>query len=188
MSVQVGVIAEDDSDVEVLYELTCKLVRRGSFSFRHRIGHGCGKLRRKCGSWAVNLLHGGCSHLVVIHDLDEYDERQLRETLTASVSAVGFVGHLVLIPVREIEAWLLTDAAALRTVFRMAREPKLPANPESVADPKKKLYSVVWKGSGKRYVNTIHNSSIAAEISIANVKRCRSFQPYPPFVALHIPA
>ena len=44
----IGVIAEEVNDVEVLYEMTCKIVSENSFSFKLFVGHGCGKLRRKC--------------------------------------------------------------------------------------------------------------------------------------------
>ncbi len=71
---RIGIIAEEASDVEVLYELTCKLMNENMFSFKKFIGHGCGKLHRKCTAWAENLLLRGCSHLVVIHDLDNNDE------------------------------------------------------------------------------------------------------------------
>ena len=84
-SLKIGVIAEEKNDVEVLYELTCKIINEREFSFKQFVGHGCGKLRRKCGAWAVNLLRRGCTHLVVVHDLDKRNESELRAELDSAI-------------------------------------------------------------------------------------------------------
>jgi hypothetical protein len=54
-SIKIGVIAEESNDVEVLYEYTGKLIPANTFSFAQFVGHGCGKLRRKCRAWAGEL-------------------------------------------------------------------------------------------------------------------------------------
>ena len=179
---KIGIIAEESSDVDVLYELTCKLIMESSFSFKKFVGHGCGKLRKKCTSWAENLLRRGCSHLVIIHDLDNNNEEELRDELTCLVQNVCFDGYIILIPIREIEAWLLTDANALKAVFKMPKLPRLPSSPEILIDPKEKLRDIVWKNSRRRYLNTIHNRQIAAESKISKMNVCRSFQPFPKFI------
>lgn len=178
----IGVIAEEVNDVEVLYEFTCKLVEENKFSFKKFVGHGCGKLRKKCTAWAKDLMRRGCSHLVVIHDLDEFNESSLRTELTNSVHHINFDKYVILIPIKEIEAWLLTDATALKTVFNMSKLPNLPKSPELLQDPKQSLFEIVYKDVKKRYVNTIHNKNIAAEIRLSNMKNCRSFQPYTAFM------
>ncbi len=179
---RIGIIAEEASDVEVLYELTCKLMNENMFSFKKFIGHGCGKLHRKCTAWAENLLLRGCSHLVVIHDLDNNDEAKLHAKLTDLVRNVGFDLYLILIPIREIEAWLLTDARALKSVFGMSKLPKVPRQPETTINPKEKLRDIVWRTTKKRYMNTIHNRKIASASRISRLKTCRSFQCYPLFL------
>jgi hypothetical protein len=57
---KMGIIAEDDSDVAVLRELTLSLLKPSRIGFKHFVGHGCGKLRRKCRAWACNLVRQGC--------------------------------------------------------------------------------------------------------------------------------
>ena len=183
---RIGVIAEATSDVEILYQLTCKLIDENTFSFKKFVGRGCGKLRTKCTAWATNLITKGCSYLVVIHDLDDNDESDLRRELTGAVAGIPYKAHLILIPVREIEAWLLTDANALQKVFGFAKSPKLPGQPENIPDPKAKLAEVVWKSGRKHYVNTIHNKKIASAMSISKAKTCASFRPYPVFVSKHL--
>ena len=142
---KIGVIAEEVNDVDVLYEFTCKLVEENKFSFKKFVGHGCGKLRRKCKAWAENLMRRGCSHLVVIHDLDNFNEARLRTELSNSVHHINFDRYVILIPIKEIEAWLLTDATALKTVFKMSQLPKLPNSPEQLEDPKRSLFEIVYK-------------------------------------------
>lgn len=182
---KIGVIAEDVSDVEVLYELTCKLIRENSFSFNKFVGHGGGTLRRKCAAWAKNLFLQGCTHLVVLHDLDDKNENELRSELVGYVRNIRYVGCIILIPVREIEAWLLVDDKAIKQVFSMSKRPKLPRKPEEIMHPKKKLRDIVWKETKKRYVNTIHNRKIANASRITRLRTCRSFRPYPVFIKSH---
>jgi len=69
MSIRIGIIAEEQNDVEVMYALTCKLTAENNFSFRKFVGYGCGKLRKKCRAWAENLVAGGCTHLVVLSEV-----------------------------------------------------------------------------------------------------------------------
>lgn len=180
---KIGVIAEDTSDVEVLYELTCKLMDERSFSFKKFVGRGCGKLRSKCSSWAHNLSQRGCQYLVVVHDLDRYKEADLRSQLSTSVSPADFDAYLILIPKRELEAWLLTDSKALKTVFNMPKLPKIPANSENLTDPKKTISRIVRISTRKDYVNTIHNKKIAGAMRISKAKNCVSFRPYPKFIS-----
>lgn len=186
MAVTIGVIAEAENDIEVLYEFTCKLTSESNFSFKQFIAGGCGKLRRKCEAWSLNLIQSGCSHLVVMHDLDNHDERELRKQLQSSVSNAAFEGHLILIPIYETEAWLLSDSLALKQTFAMRRLPKVPGQPETVRDPKEHLRDIVWKSCKKRYVNAIHNKKIAKATRISKLSVCPSFALYPQFVAAHV--
>ena len=179
---RLGVIAEEKNDIEVLYELTRKLIHENSFSFSHFVGHGCGKLRRKCGAWAQNLMERGCTLLVVIHDLDERNEVELRATLEGHIKGLAFKHSVVLIPIEEIEAWLLSDPNAIKTVFKMRKVPRVPSHPESIRDPKQYLSNLVNKNSKSHYLNTIHNRKIAAELAIGSLKRCPSFSRYPTFL------
>lgn len=183
MAVKIGVIAEEQNDIDVLYQFTCKHIAVNSFSFSKFIGHGCGKLRRKCNAWAKNLFSRGCSQIVIMHDLDEADERRLRQELEKAIKCISFEGSLILIPIQEVEAWLLCDASALRAIFGMKADPKVPAQPERIREPKKHLRNLVWKTCKKRYINTIHNRKIAEEMRVDSLDTCRSFIPYPEFLA-----
>jgi Domain of unknown function (DUF4276) len=176
-SVKLGVLAEEDSDVDVLKLLLPKISPAKRFGTDKFVGHGCGKLRNKCRNWAAVLAGKGCSVLIVLHDSDGKNPTVVRNRIEAALKHCPIEPYVIVIPVEELEAWLLTDANALRTVFSLKKIPKCPSNPERIRDPKEYLEDLVWKTSGKskRYVNTIYNSRIAQRVSLASLRRCPSF-------------
>jgi Domain of unknown function (DUF4276) len=175
---KMGIIAEDDSDVAVVREVTSKLLRPHKVGFRRFVGDGCGKLRRKCEAWARILVQQGCSWIVVVHDLDMYHEQELRAELDVAVAPARARASVVLIPKREIEAWLLYDAEAIAKAFHEHQPPRVPGNPELLRDPKKHLGDLIWTKYRKDYLNTLHNALIAKYIDVALLRRSQSFAPH----------
>lgn len=175
---KIGIIAEDDSDVAVISEITLTLLRPRVVGFRRFVGGGCGKLRRKCGAWATILVKQGCPWIAVVHDLDEYDEAKLRADLEEAIAPARARVSVVLIPKREIEAWLLYDSHAIASAFRERRDPKTPGQPESLSDPKKYLRHLVHKCYRKEYLHTVHNAQIAKHIDTSHLTRSPSFAPH----------
>ena len=175
---KMGIIAEDDSDVDIVSAVTLRLLKPNVIGFKKFVGGGCGKLRRKCAAWAKDLVDRGCLWIIVVHDLDEYNEQELRGELTASIALAGAQASIVLIPRREIEAWLLYDPRAIAATFRETDLPRLPGNPESLSDPKKHLRDLVQKRYHKIYLNTVHNGPIAQRINVALLRRSNSFLPH----------
>src|ERR1700722_9838032 len=104
----IGVIAEDDSDIAVIDALVGKLAK-APYVIRPVSANGCGKIIGKCRGWAQNLRDRGCQCLLIVHDLDLRNITQLNEQLRASLEPSPISPHIVVIPVREIEAWLLAD-------------------------------------------------------------------------------
>lgn len=180
---KIGVIAEDKSDVAVVSALTLALLSPHQIGFKGFVGDGCGKLRRKCAAWANVLVREGFRWIIVVHDLDENREDELRTLLTVAVESARPGAYVVLLPKREMEAWLLYDAAAIASAFRETRQPKLPADPESLKDAKKTLSDLVQKTYRKTYLNTIHNQIIAKHMDVGSLRACKSFSPHRPFVA-----
>lgn len=83
-----GLIAEDKSDIGVMRQIAGKILPEGSFGTKHFVGEGCGKLKRKCRAWAEQLLRRGCSHIIVVHDLDDEAEKGLRKLLEDTIKGV----------------------------------------------------------------------------------------------------
>lgn len=186
-SQQLGIIAEELNDVEVIDELTRKIVKEEAYSISKFVGHGCGKLRRKCRSWAEILLKKGCEILIVIHDLDRNEESALRSDLESFLEGIAFTNAIVLIPIEELEAWLLSDAKAIKEVFNLRALPKTPRAPEKIASPKEALAKLVNKESKAQYLNTVHNRRIARVMSLDSLKCCPSFSTYPRFLDVAFP-
>jgi hypothetical protein len=180
--VPLGIIAEDNSDVEVLKEIALAILRPKKCGVKRFVGNGCGRLRKKCGAWAEILVRQGCPWIIVAHDLDQNNEGKLRSELEHAIANVNARVTVVLIPIREIEAWLMYDSDALRIVFNGQRNPRLPGDPESIHDPKKSLRNLVWQAFKKDYVSTIHNGRIASRIDLNQLKKAKSFTRYPPFL------
>jgi hypothetical protein len=186
-AVRIGVIAEDNSDLDVIYELTCKIVRENQFSFARFVGHGSGRVRRKCRAWARNLLDRGCAHIIVVHDLDRCVEHELRQLLEAQLTDLHFETSIVLIPVEELEAWLMSDPTALKVVFNMNKVPKVPKWPEKIQSPKEYLANLIRTDSKAQYLNTVHNRKIAKALELSSLERCPSFLAFPEFLSRVFP-
>jgi Domain of unknown function (DUF4276) len=181
--VKMGIIAEADSDAAVISAITRGLLKPHAVGFKKFVSGGCGKLRRKCPAWAQNLVQQGCAWVVVVHDLDVHDELHLRSQLNSAVVPCGARASIVLIPKREIEAWLLYDSQAIAAAFNERARPTLPGNPEALWDPKKHLRDLIRRKYSKIYLNTVHNPLIAQRIVPSTLKGCGSFSPHFEFVA-----
>jgi hypothetical protein len=181
---RIGVLAEDSSDVDVVKELIQKFKAPNSFCIRYFASDGCGKLRNKCRALAHQLHLKGCSVLLLIHDLDRRNLTQLRRDLVAALNPCPIAKHIIVIPIEEIEAWLMSDGNALKRAFSLKKAPNMSGNPEYIISPKEKLELLVWRLSGKtkRYMNTVHNAVIAKHIAVSNLRRCAAFHEFERFV------
>ena len=180
----VGIIAEDDCDVASIRVLIHRIAQNSGIGMRQFVGKGCGKIMRKCNAWAKLLKTKGCCALIVIHDLDKNDLNQLRTALSGALAPNPFKKSLICIPVEELEAWLLSDPAAIQAALSLPKRPKVSGVPEQISSPKEYLQRTVHiASSGERmYLNTVHNEKICAKLSIESACRCPSFRPFHDFV------
>ena len=102
------------------------------------------------------LKLGAEIHLLFVHrDSDNRDPQSVRQQITEEISSLkGCPTHVCVVPVQEIEAWLLTDEAAIRQVSGNpgGREPlALPARRqiERTANPKEILKAAIVQASGE---------------------------------------
>jgi hypothetical protein len=181
---RIGLITEDLSDAEVVIELTGKIVSTRKITFKTFSAKGCGKIIGKCVQWAQVLKDQGCTAVILVHDLDTKHLPELRTQLGQAFKGCPIKHNVIIIPVREIEAWLLADETAIQKAMNLPEKVKYIANPEAIMDPKSKLGEIIYLRSKKkkRYLNTKHNQRIAAALTISNVKRCKSFLPLEQFL------
>ena len=185
----IGIIAEDESDVRVLKVLVRKFTTK-KFSTSQFTGKGCGPLKRKTPGWCEAFTKKGCQAVVLVHDLDTKNADKLRQQLEALLVGVGMLHKFVVIPVEELEAWLLADFAAVKCAMNLVKLPKAIPHPETIDSPKEHLASIVKshsKDQKKMYVNTVHNELIANHIDVKKIsKTCPSFAYLSQFVAAAI--
>lgn len=188
MTTRLGVIAEDHSDVEVIHEIALKVAPAAPPVIRRFVSHGCGKLRSKCSHWAHTLSQQRCDALIVIHDLDDSHLPTLLAQLRQALTPCPISRNMILIPIREIEAWLLSDHVAIRSAMKLKKPVPKIANPQSIFRPKERLEEIVYSLSGKtkRYVSTVHNKKVAAELDLKRLRRCDSFIPLEEFLRANI--
>ncbi len=180
----IGIIAEDDCDVASIRVLIHRISRDSRIGIRKFVGKGCGKIMRKCNAWANQLKAKGCCALIVIHDRDRNDLRQLQNAISTALRPNPFQKSLICIPVEELEAWLLSDPAAIQRALSLPSKPKVSGMPEQISSPKEYLQRIVHVASrGEQiYLNTVHNERICSELDIENANACPSFRPFHCFV------
>lgn len=185
ISKKIGIIAEDESDVEAIKELIKRITGKNNIGFKHFVGRGCGKIKRKADNWANQLKHRGCSVLILIHDLDKNKYDDLYKIIHKSIHPFAISKTLINIPTEEMEAWFLADENGLKTALNLKKKPKKYHHPETIKSPKEVLGKEIEKASNdtKIYLNTKHNLLIAKSIDIDIVKsKCKSFNSLHQFV------
>jgi hypothetical protein len=181
---RLGVIAEDESDVEVVGVLARK-ISQARFAIRKAIGHGSGQIQKKALDWARVLYSKGCTHLMLVQDSDQNDAKDLRGRLTQALAGAPIARRVVVIPVREIEAWLLADHEAVNKALKLRPPLKKQANPQGILHPKEHLGALIEQRTARHihYTNTIHNVRIAEHARIdCLLSRCASFKGFEAFV------
>lgn len=182
---RIGIIAEDKSDFETVKELIAKIPSRKQIVLKKALWRGCGRIHTKCRRMAVDLNHKGCESLIIIRDLDDHKEDDLKDSIEKTISQNPIEDTIIIISIRAIEAWLLTDLDAISKTFNYKEKTKikLRSNTERIEKPKDYLKDIVQNRMKKIYLNTVHNQKIARVINLDNVKKCNSFIPLFDFIA-----
>ncbi len=179
----IGIIAEDLSDFESTKIIIRRITTKQNIAFKQSIAGGCAKLRRKAGDYALNLKSRGCDILILVHDRDRSDLKSLRLELSSILKANPFPKYLICIPTEEIEAWFLSDPSGIKRALNLKKLPKTKGLPENILSQKLRDLVFLCSNKEKRYLNTTHNSIIAAHVSLDVLKtRCPSFKELYDFV------
>ncbi len=182
---RIGIIAEDDSDVESARVLIRRISKRDDIGVKRFVGQGCGRINRKCQSWASTLRLKGCRHLIIIHDLDRKHLAALRYQLEQAIYPSPITPYLICIPIEEMEAWWLSDPEAIRKALNLRVTPRVKGRPQDILSPKEHIGQLVRVCSQKtkKYLNTEHNAKIAEHVSLTKLRTCTSFIPFQAFVS-----
>ena len=186
---KIGIIAEDESDFISIKTLICRIANNYRLSTEKFIGKGCGKIKRKCNSWATTLKTKGCTVLFVVHDLDSNDLKTLQKEIRSSLEPCPIIKNLIVIPVQELEAWLLSDPEGIKKSLKLNKPPKIKSNTEMIDSPKEYLGNAIFKASNyeKPYINTKHNKIISEAVSINIIRnKCKSFIPFYDFIKTNL--
>ncbi len=185
---KIGLIAEDPSDIESLKELIHRILNYPNISIIGMGKNGCATLRRKCLAWADILFEKGCTLLIVVHDSDGNSEQEILEELNKKISQSSIKKKQIVVPVQEIESWLLKDPQAIMSSLKLSKIPKIKSDTQTIQSPKEYLEKLVITSSNgeKEYINSRHNQVIAKHVSIDLLKQCSSFMPLYNFLVTNI--
>jgi hypothetical protein len=167
---KIGILAEDKTDAACI-EILAKRISKDRVVLKGLgvVVGGAMLNARKMTRFTQSLFAEGCTHLLVVHDLDRNtttmelnDENQLRADLEKALEKNPITHKSIIVPIEELEAWLLSD--------------KKP-HPQKIINPKKELRKV------NRNYRTSDNAKLAEKINIDHIaQKCPSFKPLQEFL------
>lgn len=176
-----GILGESASDAMALTVLVKRIARDPRLTVRSK-GYRCaGDLCNKGAAQLRDFARDGLTRFIVCHDADGPDPGPSHTRVLEKVVKPAGVPCCIVVPVEEIEAWILADLSAVTKVFTGWRPDSITA-PERVKNPKEHLTRLALR-HGRRYRPPLHNEQIARHIDLDVVARkCPSFRPLVAFV------
>lgn len=181
-----AILAEDSSDAETLRVLVRRLAGNPKLPIKSKDFDGCSALLRKA-SRELELFHRlGCRRFVVCADSDSHDPGPRLKELEEAVHGCGVAPVCLVVPVQELEAWILADVQAVRKVITSWIDDKALdfPNPEGIKDPKEHLERTIRNKTARPpYSHATHNPRVADHLNLEQLKRkCPSFRRLADFV------
>jgi hypothetical protein len=181
----IAVLAEDNSDAETLVVIVRRLLNNERAPVLKKGFNGCGELCRKATAHINMFRNRGAKRFVICHDSDrtppEEVHRKIHDTI---VRPTGIAANsLVVIPVEEIEAWIIADEAAVRSVIPSFELTPV-AHPETKSSPKEWLEDQSRVRTARPlYSHATHNPRVAEHLNFERVaQKCPSFRPLVAFI------
>jgi len=178
-----GIPGEDKSDVTTLKILIHRLADDNSIAIKTKGYAGSGEMLKKGGEQLKLFVRLGCHRLIICYDADnEEPKSRYQEVVKRIIKKSGLMGKTeiicIVIPVQEIEAWILADIEAVTHIFKNWH-PKPIANPESIESPKEYLEKLSRDANNRpRYNHATHNEKVAQYLDLDKVlQKCPSFNP-----------
>jgi hypothetical protein len=180
-----GIIGEDDSDVETLKVFIQNLAKKHGLSspaFNKKGYNGWSEMFTKGVAQLKLFADLQCNRIVVCYDADgpspKAEER--REKIQKQLVAPSKVNIpcCALVPIQELEAWVLASIQSVTNVFASWRPSQSFAHPENIANPKEKLIKLSRdpKTRKARYSPPTHNPLVAKHLDLEEIEgKCPSF-------------
>lgn len=182
-----AVLAEDRSDADALVVLVKRISGDNHIQVVKKGFSGCGELCRKAGSHIADFAKQGATHFIVCHDSDGNDPAAIRQKVKAGIDTkihLKAYRHKIIVPVQELEAWLIADEAAItKTIPTLSIS--VVNHPEDIDSPKEWLIRASYTGQRSRplYAPATYNRQVALHLDIAKVERkCGSFRELTAFI------
>lgn len=182
----IGILAEDRSDADTLKVIVRRLSTVQNVRVVAKGFGGCGELCRKAGAFLKDFESQGITKVVICHDADGPDpaaaEAKVRQALARRRVTLGHSGKII-VPVQELEAWLIADEVAIATAIPSFRL-RAVMQPERQSSPKEWLINESMRGRSRPlYVPTMFNPRVAAFLDFQKLSaKCPSFRPLREFV------
>jgi hypothetical protein len=180
-----GILGEDDSDVQTLKVLVKRLAGNESLRVKTKGYGGCGEMLRK-GARQLQLFRSlNMTRFIVCYDADGPDPEPKRQLVVRKIAEPSGLesGWCVVVPVQELEAWILADIECAVNIFPSWR-PSPIDNPEAIPEPKE-FVEKLSRDSRKRprYSHAIHNEKMALHLDLKKVAaKCPAFKVLRDFV------
>lgn len=186
-SYKIGFALEGNGDYPILPTLTRRLlaeqfpdlqIQEDTVIRPRTTGHG---FITELPTFAFTLRAAGCDLLVAVVDSDAPKATDRLNRLREAKEKCAGRGIPICIAegvaIRAIEAWLLSDDAALHAIFGGERSKWIFPNPESLQSPKVTLNTLVRQQSNGNEVSfASYAGDIAAKMDVALLRRrCPSF-------------
>jgi Domain of unknown function (DUF4276) len=181
-----GIIGEDNSDAQTLKVIVRRLAQNANLTIKAQGFDGCSEMLRKGASRLRLFSDLGLQRFIVCYDSDGHDHRERREEVMRRIVRPSGLPQpcCVLIPIEEIEAWILADIQAVSKVFSSWNPDPIRQNPESIPNPKEYLENLSKQTNKKPvYSHATYNQRVAEHLNLELVhQRCSSFRPLRDFV------
>lgn len=184
------VIGEASSDIECLKILIRLLAKNESIPIEGKGYRSCGDMLNK--GAALLKPYGKQKEFrkfIVCYDRDKDSSQKRYEQVVSKIikpSGIKKPENLIciLIPTEEIEAWILADIQAVSKVFSSWKPKKEFLHPETIANPKETLESLINEDKPRPlYTDTSNNKQIMKYLNLDIVKKkCPSFVELAEFV------
>ncbi len=179
-----GILGEDRSDVETLKVFIKRLANKQNLPVKMKGFGSCGNMLKEGSKVLKTFSQLGCQFFIICYDADNdrpdlrkkeviqkiIEPSKLPESITKNICIV--------IPIQELEAWILADIEAVTHLFSSWKPKPLTQNIEEIENPKEYLEKLSRNAKKQlRYNHTTHNENVAQYLNLKKLEqRCPSFQ------------